>query len=153
MAKRFVFRAEAALELRRREEETAQRELAAASERERQARETRDAAVERVEAAKRAAAEAEARAGEVTERLWHRNWISAQHQHAGRAQQALDQRQHEAREAAARALEAHRKRKALDRLKQRALQQWIRAAEREEQKSIDELATSKHAREKRGGGP
>lgn len=153
MAKRFVFRAEVALAMRRREEEHAQRELAAANERERQAQEARDAARFRVEEAQRRAREAEARVGAATERVWHRNWILAQRQLEERAQRLLDLRQQEVRHATAQALEAHRRRKALDRLKERFLQKWALAAERDEQKAVDELAISRHTRQETGGGP
>jgi flagellar export protein FliJ len=85
--------------------------------------------------------------------VWHRNWILAKHQQVERAQRVLDLREDEARRAAAAALEAQRKRKALERLRTRALLQWTRAEEREEQKVIDELATSKHARHQTEGGP
>jgi flagellar protein FliJ len=147
----FVFRAEQALELRRRQEQEAQRELAAAERRAREAEGELCAVRERLARTLQEGAEEERQAGDLTRRVWYRNWIAGQRLLVERSECVLDQRRQAVRAAAERALLTHRKRKALETFRQRSLEAWTRAALHEEQKGIDDLATSRYARSRRGG--
>ena len=150
---RFIFRAAAALDLRRRQDEEAQRALAAAEAR-------RRAAAQRLEAARAAlsrtlaeAAVAEGVAGNVTARVWHRNWIVALRLQVDRCAHTVSQHDYEVRQAALEAREAHRRREALERLQDRAWRAWQDAERRAEQKAIDELAGTRFLRARAGGQP
>jgi flagellar protein FliJ len=147
----FVFRAERALEWRRRQEEEAQRHLAEAERLAREAGRELGEARDALARTLREGADEEHRTGDLTRRLWYRNWIAGQRLLILRRERTLDERRQEVRLAAERALVAHRKRKALETFRTRALEAWTRAALREEQKGIDELATSRYARSRTGG--
>jgi flagellar FliJ protein len=148
--KPFVFRASAALELRRRQDDEAQRNLGVARARraaaEQRLEETRSD-LERTFARGR---ESDAR-GDLSIREWYRNWIAAQRLELERCHTALVQREREVRDAVEHANTAHRKRKALERLYDLALAEWQDAARREEQKVIDELASVRYAHLRAGG--
>ena len=149
--KPFVFRAELALTLRKRQEELACRELAAAEACARAAEDLLERARDAMTQAMREAGECDGRGGDPTPRVWYRNWITGQRQLVERCARALEARRDEVAAAAERAVLARRKRKALERLRQKALIAWSDAARREEQKVIDELATVRFARIERGG--
>jgi len=149
--KPFAFRAEVALTLRKRQEEQACRELAAAAARARTAAELLERAREAMAGAMREAGECDGRGGDPTLRVWYRNWITGQRQLVERSAQVVEARRGEVAAATERAVLARRKRKALERLRQKALMAWNVTARREEQKAIDELATVRFARAERGG--
>jgi flagellar protein FliJ len=149
----FLFRAEHALELRRRQEEEAQRALAEAERRAQEAEAEVRAAREALARTMREGAEEERRAGDLARRVWYRNWIAGQRLRIERSERTLDERRGDVRAAAERALLAHRKRRALEKFRERALAAWTRAALHEEQKGMDELATARYARSRTGGTP
>jgi flagellar export protein FliJ len=150
--KAFVFRAEAALDLRKRQDDEAQRALAAAEDAARLAERARDAARGRLEATIAEAGAREREAGALTWQLWYRNWIDALRRDLARREQVLQEQRTEVRRCAARAIEARRKRKSLERYRERSLVAWQDAAAHEEQQAMDELATLRFtgSREARG---
>jgi flagellar FliJ protein len=149
--KRFAFRAAAALDLRRRQEEEAQRELAAAEARRQAAEQRLDALRHELTATFDRGLTEESRAGDLTVRLWYRNWIAGQRLQIERCRSVLDERERDATQAAERAMIAYRRRRALERFHDRALAAWQHAERHEEQKAIDELASTRHARRRAGG--
>jgi flagellar export protein FliJ len=137
---RFVFRAAAALDLRRREEETAVRARAAAA-----------AAVERAERAvadARGALTSQLEAGasehDPARRLWYRNWIDRKRQEIAHARAMAADRRTALEAAIHRANAAHRDVRALERLRDRLFQAWQTAERRAEQKELDWLGTVRH---------
>jgi flagellar export protein FliJ len=138
---RFVFRAAAALDLRRKREETAQR-----------ARGEAEAAHRRAEQAvidARAALDASLAQGAAVQdpalRVWYRNWMSRQHQEIARRRAMAGDRR-AALDAATRALQtAHRDVRALERLRARSEAAWALAVRRAEQKELDWLGCVQYA--------
>jgi len=141
----FRFRAQAALDLRARELEVAQRELA-------RAQAVRDAARARVGQAEAHAARARAQAAEVQRTSleaagleWYRFWILRLDHERTLHAATLAARDQDVERAAAACLRARQRRESLDRFKQKA-----RAAHDEQQRAaetklIDELATRRFA--------
>jgi flagellar export protein FliJ len=150
---RFIFRAAAALELRRRQDDEAQRALAAAETRRVLAARALAAARERLAGTLADAAEIEHLPGDVTARVWHRNWIVGLRLQVDRCAHTHAQHEHLVTQAALEAREAHRKREALERLLDRARRAWQDAERRAEQKVIDELASTRFLRARAGGQP
>jgi len=150
---RFIFRAAAALDLRRRQDEEAQRALAAAETRRRSAASALDAARQRLADTLAEATEIERHPGDVTARVWHRNWIVGLRLQVDRCAHTLSHHEQNVRQAALEAREAHRKREALERLHDRARRAWQDAERRAEQKVIDELAGTRFLRARAGGQP
>lgn len=151
--KRFVFRAQVALEVRRRRDEDAQRALAAAEMRRRAALEHLDRAEEALQRGLSSAGLAERRTATVAARVWHRNWIEGQRLEVARCAAGVRQRERDVEDAAAQARAAHRQRESLERLHDRALSAWQDAARHAEQKAIDELAGMRFWRARAGGEP
>ena len=149
--KRFVFRAQVALDVRRRRDEDAQRELAAAEMRRLAASEHLDHARAALQHGLAQASLAERRAGDVAARVWHRNWIVGQRLEVERRAAQVRQREREVEDAAQQARVAHRQRESLERLHDRGLSAWQDAARHAEQKAIDELAGMRFWRARAGG--
>ncbi|HEY6359861.1 MAG TPA: flagellar export protein FliJ [Vicinamibacterales bacterium] len=141
----FRFRAQAALDLRTRELEVAQRELA-------RAQGDRDAAGVRVEqanaaleAARTQAAEALRTATTCTALQWYQSWI-LRLSHERKAHNAtLAAREEAVTRAAAACLRAQQRREALDRFREKARASYEAAQAATERKLIDELATRRYA--------
>lgn len=136
---RFRFRAEAALTLRRKRDEEAQRALGEAK------RATRLAESE-LEREERLLAETlaqdrdeEARASDVARAVWCRNWMRRQRQVIAAAGRRLDERRRAERVAAQQAMEARRKLRALEHLRDRMWRSFLDAERRAEQKDLDML--------------
>jgi flagellar export protein FliJ len=148
----FRFRASAALDLRRREEQDAGAALARAEAHFHEAKATCEAA-EGHRADAQAAQLAEARRGtDMATLFWHRNWIlrlqatvtdlrGQLHRHALAVEHA---------ERAWRL--ARRRRMALDRMRDRALARYRADEHRQELKVIDELARLRHVVSEAGAG-
>jgi flagellar export protein FliJ len=148
---RFVFSAQAALDLRRREDDDARRDLAAAESRRAQAaRDLAAAESSLVDALERATSE-DAQAGEIARRIWYRNWIAHERQRAACARSALLACEAEVTHSAEAARAASVRREALERLRDRAEAAWTSAAARREQQVIDELAAVRFERSRMGG--
>jgi len=135
----FRFRAQAALDMRRKQDEEAQRALGVAKH--------ATAAAERalrheqqmlVEAQARARDE-EARAWDTARVIWYRNWMKLQQQRIAAAARRLDERRAEERAAAERAMETRRRLRSLERLRERSLKAYQTAELRIEQKEFDVL--------------
>jgi flagellar export protein FliJ len=148
----FTFRAQPALDLRRSQEKEAQGALAAAEARRQEAREALDASVAHLHDIMCRGHEADTRPGELTTRIWYRNWIAGQRQHVERCRHAFDQRCLEVEEAARRAQLARRKVKTLERFRDRSWHRYQEQARRHEQKGLDELGTIRFALGRSGPG-
>ena len=141
----FKFRAQPALDLRSRELEVAQRELA-------RTEQVRDAARERLREADAAAARARVEADEaqrtataVTGFEWYRFWIlRLDHERSAHAA-TLAAREEDVAKATARCIRARQRREALDRFKDKARAAHDAAQRAAEMKLIDELATRRFA--------
>ena len=149
----FKFRAQPALDLRRREYEDAQRVLARADA-------ERHHAHARFEAAERAAAQARREADESArtpdagrDREWYRFWIVRLDRERETAAATLTQ--HDELVAAARSacLQARQRCEALERFRDKAHSAYLAGLAAEERKIIDDLATQRYAlRPNRGEG-
>jgi flagellar export protein FliJ len=137
----FKFRAAAALDLRRRREDLAQRARAEAQ-----------AAVDRAELALGEArgrlADAVGRAGSAAHdpalRIWYRNWIARQKQEVARRSAMAADRRIALEAATARLQAAHKDVRVLERLQDRLHAAWTLDERRKEQKELDWLASIRH---------
>jgi flagellar export protein FliJ len=136
----FVFRATAALDLRRRRDEEAQRQLAAANAAVARAETELDTSVRACDQAKAGAADEQRRGGELATVMWYRNWIVLQQREIGRRRDMVASRQKDALDARARATRTHMDVRVLENLKQRQLRAYTIDVQRAEQKEIDWLA-------------
>ena len=150
MAK-FVFRVQAALDLRRRQEDEAKQALAVAETKKLEAERRLNEAKWAMEETFARGREAEDRAGDVAVRVWYRNWITAQRLELQRREQAVVQRGAEVQEAVTRSREAYRKRRMLERLRERAHTSFQEEERRGEQKVFDDLGSLRFSINKRGG--
>lgn len=150
--KPFTFRAEAALELRRRQDEEARRRLAAAETRLAEARTELAQAVARFEEALRRAREEDQRPGDVAGRVWYRNWMVGHRQRVDRCRAIVTACETDVASARAAAALARRRLRSLERLKERAWQAYRTAERREEQKELDALASQRYAVARATGG-
>jgi flagellar export protein FliJ len=149
----FKFRAQPALDLRRREYETAQRVLARADA-------ERQHAHTRLEAAERAAAQARGETDDAArtpkagrDREWYRFWIVRLDREREAAAATLAH--HDAAVTAARTacLQARQRCEALERFRDKAHSAYLAGLAAEERKIIDDLATQRYAlRPDRGEG-
>jgi flagellar export protein FliJ len=137
----FRFRAQAALDLRRREDEQAQRDLAQADARLQAAIAAVREAQRRTEQARSECAEAIGQAGSFAQQVWHRSWIVRLDRERMAAAAALAARQKEHARAAAARQQTRIRVEALERFKEKAQRAWIAKAAAEEQKHLDSLAT------------
>ena len=141
----FRFRAAAALELRRQQENAAGAALAAAEARFREAEGCLAAGITNRQAAQTAQIE-EARRGTSAAAIeWHRNWIVRLTATVDQLRQALEVRASAVRAAETAWREARRKRLALERMKDRAWRRFQEEQRRQEHKVIDELARLRFA--------
>jgi flagellar export protein FliJ len=145
----FKFRAEAALDIRRKHDEDAQRALALARLATRAANEVLSCALERIESANDATTGAWQTPGSIDRLIWQRNWMVGLERDASRAREALTDREGEERRAAEIAQHARMQVRVLERLRERALRAWQLEARRVEQKAIDELAGLRFAARQR----
>jgi flagellar export protein FliJ len=136
----FVFRASAALNLRKQQEEQALR-----------ARGDARAAVERAErhlfqceGSLASRLREAATVHDPAQREWYRNWIARQRQDIVRAKAMLADRQAALTAATTRVNMAHRDVRTLERLRDRLMASWLRETKRAEQKELDWLGTLRH---------
>lgn len=141
----FRFRAQPALDLRRREHEAAQRALARADA-------ERQHANARVEAAERAAGEAREGADDAARTApgaatgeWYRFWIVRLDRERAVAKVNLERRDELLTAARAACLQARQRYEALERLREKAYAAYLAAANAAEKKIIDDLATQRYA--------
>ena len=136
----FAFRAQAALDLRKRRDDEARRELAAANGAVASAARTLEQSVERREQALAEARRAEAEATDTAALVWYRNWISTHQRDIARCRDELERRQADADAARERATRTHIDVRVLEKLRDRARRDYDAVVQREEQKAIDWLA-------------
>jgi flagellar export protein FliJ len=141
----FVFRAAAALDLRRQREELAIRARAQAA-----------AALERAECALNGAqselADVLCRGAGVhdpAQRVWYRNWITRQQREIARRQAMVTDRRVTFEACVANVHATHRDVRALERLQDRMKATWGRAERRREQKELDWLGSVRYALQSR----
>jgi len=146
----FRFRPQPALDLRKKQEDAA---AAAVAEARRASASAEAVRLERQtsfdEAAKRAAA-ADAAGGDVTVAIWHRNWMRSQRRELVRSEAIAEDRRVMLRDAESRLIEARRRVRVLERLRERALDMHQRREREIEQKALDELAVLQFAIRQRG---
>jgi flagellar export protein FliJ len=144
-AKSFRFRAQAALDLRLREEGQAQRELARAQADREAARQRHQAAVQAAQDARAQVDAASREARTVNELQWYRFWIvRLDHERNGHAA-AVNARDAAVQRAADALAQARLRRESLDRFKAKARAAYDAAEADAERKLIDELATQRFA--------
>jgi flagellar export protein FliJ len=150
--KRFVFRAQVALDLRLKQDEEARRALAVAESLARDARASLEAAERLLNDMLQRGGDARA-AEDVAASIWYRNWLVGQHQRIERCRLILREREQAVSDAVAHAQLARRKAKSLERFREHAWQRYTREERREEQKVLDELGGVRYvlARETGGG--
>lgn len=144
MAK-FIFRAQAALDLRRKQEDAARLALAEAQARLREAERDLARAEGQVADAIARARDTEAEASDPTLAIWYRNWIHRLRREVARCVQILDGRQADAKAAEAKALEARRAVRVIEKLRERAWKTHETRERREEQKNLDLLGVMQYA--------
>jgi flagellar export protein FliJ len=141
----FTFRAQPALDLRRREHEAAQRVLARADAERQQARARLDAA-ERAAAQGRHDADTAARSAlGQGEREWYRFWIIRLDRERGAAAVHLQRHDEALAHARSACLQARQRCEALERLREKAYAAYLEGVTAAEKKIIDELATQRYA--------
>jgi flagellar export protein FliJ len=136
----FVFRAQAALDLRRRRDDEAKRELASANAAMADAQAALDASVADRERALRSARDAHAASSDVATIEWYRNWIVRQRREVTQREEVLTSRRDDAHAARDRATRTHMDVRVLEKLYERARRTYDAGVRREEQKAIDWLA-------------
>jgi len=139
----FKFRAQIALDLRRRRDDDAQRALAAANTAVMAADAALHAAVLVHDAALAASRAAQQQPAEVATLMWHRNWIIARQRETDRRRQLLDERRADAERARQTAARTHMDVRVLEKFKERAWRTYTIEVQRAEQKDIDWLAVLK----------
>jgi flagellar export protein FliJ len=137
----FRFRAQAALDLREREDAEAQRALA-------RAEAGLQAAIARLREAEQRGQEARTQcaalvqqSGSGAQQQWYRSWIIALDRERAVAAAAVTARQTERARAAAARVATHQRVEALERFKEKARLAWQQKLAAEEQKHLDSLAT------------
>jgi flagellar export protein FliJ len=143
--KSFRFRAQAALDLRRREEEQAQRDLARAQGDREAARLRWQAAADAAQAARTQVDAAAREPRSVNELQWYRFWIVRLDHERNAHAAAVAARDAAVQRAAEKLAEARVRRESLDRFKTRARTAYDAAEADAERKLIDELATQRFA--------
>jgi flagellar export protein FliJ len=136
----FRFRAEAALDLRRREESDALLAKAQAEARFSEAEQALAAERVRRETAQMDQAALERRGSDLGTLLWHRNWIVRLASDIEARAHDVESRARECEAARDAWQEARRRRLALERLRERAVRAFERDLAREERNALDELA-------------
>jgi flagellar export protein FliJ len=144
MAK-FVFRAQAALDLRKKQEDAARLALAEAQVRLAEAERDLARAEARVADALTSARDTEKEASDPTLAIWYRNWIHRLRREVARSVQILDGRQADAKAAEAKALDARRAVRVIEKLRERAWDAHTTRERREEQKALDLLGVMQYA--------
>ena len=144
MAK-FIFRAQVALDLRRKQEDAARLALAEAQSRLAEAERLLQAAQARLADALTRAQDADAHASDPTLAIWYRNWIHRLRREVARGVQILDGRQADAKAAEHAVMEARRAVRVIEKLRERAWNAHTTRERREEQKALDLLGVMQHA--------
>jgi flagellar protein FliJ len=150
--RQFRFRAQSALDLRRKVEEAAERALAVAQAAVRAAEEGTASADRALKSATERANESTASATGAHELIWYRNWILSKRAALADRRRAEQQRRAEAHHAAEALIKARRERKALELLRDKAWRAHVQTERRNEQKDLDLLGAISHGIRRTGGG-
>jgi flagellar export protein FliJ len=145
----FKFRAQAALDLRHRENDAARRVLAKAEADLRAARRLLAEAEERAAAARTRCAALMQKVGGLAEQQWYRSWIIRLDRERAAAMKAVATREVEVTRARVAQARTNQQVESLERFKEKALHAWERQALAEEQKFIDALATMRFVNQSR----
>jgi flagellar export protein FliJ len=137
---RFVFRTQVALDFRKRKDDDAKRDLAAANAAVADAQLALETAVDAHSRALDDARDHQRQASDLSALEWYRNWILSLQTEIGRRREDLNRRQVDANTARERAMRTHMDVRVLEKLKDRAKRTHQAAELREEQKAIDWLA-------------
>jgi len=140
----FRFRAQAAIELRRREYDETRRLLARVSLDLRAAEAVRDDADERLRGAFAQCTREMSGAVDTARWQWHQSWILRLEHERAVCVADVTARERDVARASAASLQARRRLEALERFRDKARLAWKHAASAEEQKEIDMLATLRH---------
>jgi flagellar export protein FliJ len=142
---KFIFRAQVALDLRRKQEDVARLALSEAQTRLLRAEwDVQSAQTQLAEGLSRAR-DTEKEASDPTLAIWYRNWIHRQRREVARCLQILDGRQADVKAAEATAMEARRAVRVLEKLKDRAWSEHTTRERRDEQKALDLLGVMQYA--------
>jgi flagellar export protein FliJ len=148
----FKFRAQVVLDLRKRQDDEAQRKLAIAT-RERAVAETRvDAASTAVEESMQRAREALESRAWGDSREWHRNWIVSRRKELAVQREGLAKSRAAEQLARQRAGDARRALRSLERWFERAWRRHQQALRRFEQRELDEVGAMRHVAQSRAQG-
>jgi flagellar protein FliJ len=137
----FRFRAAAALDMRRKQEDVARLEAAKAELAATAAGQRSRAAREEVAEGERRLEDAQREGAEIFRVQWHRAFIEKQRLEAQARQEELDARTAEAGKAREAVTEAMKRRRVLERLRDRALRKYRRLAHDQDVRDMNELAT------------
>jgi flagellar biosynthesis chaperone FliJ len=140
----FRFRAAAALVMRRKQEDTARQQLAAAETTRKRAEDQAQSAAQAVARAGDAAADACRSGAEGWRRDWHQSWIARKRLEADAGRRAAAISAEAAGRATAAVQLAYQRRRALERLRDRAWHRHKLEASRHELQAMNELATLRH---------
>ena len=149
--KAFVFRAETVLRLRRRADEQAQQALAFAEQRVRQAEGALLAAEQSVRDQCERSAQVDRESQTLDLAIWYRNWIQKLRHDVEWKRRLLRERRIEADDARVRAQDAHRKLRAIEKLKERLWSAHGVRERSEEQQALDELGSQQYVNRRLGG--
>jgi flagellum-specific ATP synthase len=144
MKQRFTFRAQAALDLRRREHDARRRELASAQWEVRTARQQLADAARMLADARRDAGDAMRRVFDAEALRWHQLWIARLARARAAHEVAVAEKEAAGVRAAVACETARQRADAMERLKEKALGAWREAARLHEQREFDALATMRH---------
>jgi len=136
----FVFRAQAALDLRRTRDEAAQRDLAAANAAVQRAEQEWLAAVAAWKDANAQAVDEQRRGTGLATQMWYRNWIVRQQRVMASRRDTVAERRRDADGARERATKAHIDVRVLENLRERQWRAYTDEERRAEQKDMDWLA-------------
>lgn len=145
--KPFVFRAQVALDLRRKREEAAQRELAAANAAVLRAEAELAASVTACDESKSRAADEMRENGDIATQMWYRNWILRQQREIAVRRDVAADRRTDADAARAKATKTHIDVRVLENLREKKWRAYTEDERRAEQKEIDWLAVLRSGRE------
>lgn len=143
--RRFTFRAQAALDLRKRQDDDAQRALAELTAARRTAEQAVEDATAAVDRAMLVARDAQKAAQPAAVQEWHRNWIVSRRDERDARCATLTERQHAERQAQTLAADTRRRLRSLERWFDRAWRAYQRDARRAEQRELDALGAMRYA--------
>ena len=146
----FKFRAQPALDMRRKQEETQREAVNEARSISNDAETARIAAQTRFDEASTRAAAADAVGGDVSTAIWHRNWIKSQRRELARAEAIAEDRRVQLEDAEKLLVEARRRVRVLEKLRERAVAAHEQHERHAEQQQLDELAVLRFAIRQRG---